>query len=708
MTFADSQLTFANIGEDAWGSFRLQIGAKDVTDFRGTPAQIAGYQLVEPYTYGPADFNLPQISMFEADQFGTGDLAWFDLGKSVVLKQVDSSGAKVRVVWRGFVSIIDITADGAQIHCEGEATGRLSLRDHHPALFSLKRHVGRKIYDAFNYCRLDLTPFLGGDIGVLTNTRGDASKYIDYVDSLLALTIDTDGSQYTIRAKDAGGYHLQLKDTDTTDFTVFLGAHGVDPDLSSSIDERITEVFGSGRAPSGLAWVNGKYPNLKQGSPPDYPMVGGTPFGAGTVDGDTATGSGVTVMINKLGGGGYLDREDKPGGYDSDVVEAIKELQDDAGLSQTGIMDPFTWDALFDLNVTGASLVQTFVAPLAASNKVRKWNLTANGSKSTKNPAFDPSVMPVDLSVDHGDNVEKQRARRWSRGVLHRAQNGKQWSGTITLTSDVFQGSHHADDAGLGSHAMSRLDIREGTNVMLRNFDGDTQFHVSGVNVTVDESSGVVVQLAVDTQARDAATLGEVIARNEEARTNNRRTWKREHRSDVNIRQVEFSEVGGKIFNTVFCPANSWTVVKIVSGQTGYISRIAVQTTNDEAAFVTALMAQKVTPGWLRQHIGNPFDTNAHGESKWTNASILKFVDNQRSLLGVWGDAAQPCGYGQRTHTNAAGDVTDAPIVGWFFEDAGISYRTFDEPILYLPIYPDRDTFLDPQRILWPLEQNSN
>jgi hypothetical protein len=47
---------------------------------------------------------------------------------------------------------------------------------------------------------------------------------------------------------------------------------------------------------------------------------------------------------------------------------------------------------------------------------------------------------------------------------------------------------------------MSRLDAVAGQNMMLRNFDGDTLFHVAVVNVASDLS----VQLGIDTQGRDA------------------------------------------------------------------------------------------------------------------------------------------------------------------------------------------------------------
>ena len=776
--FADSAVNYVDIDGEPWGSFRLVIGGKDVTYFRGVPAQIGGYQLIEPYSYGPADFSLPQLSAFEVDDWGTGDLKWMGMGKPVHLKQVDASGALVRVVWRGFIALVDVTLAGTQIHCEGGAQGRLSMNPKVPDPFQLKRTVGRKIYDAFQDCRLNLTPYLGGDIGANVDGRGlTGGTYLDYVDGLLAATIGTDGSQYTIASTGDGTYQLALKDTTTVDFTVFLGAHGVDPDLSRDMSEEPNTIYGSGVAPEGLVWSNIKVPNLKQGDAPPYPMDDDSSFGEGTTDADTDTGDGITVMLAKLVGTGYLPRTKKPGGFDADVTDALEDLQDDAGLTVTGNMNTATWDALFDLGVTGFSLLGAYVKPLSQASKVRKWNVSSNGGLLSLNPGFDPSVIRVGIAVDHGSGVEKQRARKWSRGVLHRVQNSSNWAGTLTLTSDVFSGDvTHSGTPG-GTVPMSRLDITAGMNMRFRNFNGGDLFHVSAVNVSSDLS----VQLGIDTQARDAATLGEVIARNIESRTSPFRSWKRQRRANVNMRHVEFDEIGGLLMTKVDCPANKWTVFQVVAGQAGSVSRVRLQTTNDEAEFVLAITANKTSRAYWQSKVGNPFvgtgvsgvyvsdggssyetaptvsfsgggGTGAAATAKigttgtvteivltdrgsgytsaptvtisggggtgaaahtsvslndvWTTQKVFPLIDNQRALLGAWGDAAQPCGYHPGQHTNSAGEITDDPITGLFIEDAGIDYHTATEPVLYVAIYPDRDTTIKPQRILWSVEES--
>lgn len=773
--FAEAAVNYVDLDGEPWGSFRLFVGGKDVTYFRGVPVQIGGYQLTEPYSFGPADFNLPQITAFEVDEWESGTLPWMGMGKKVVLKQVDKDGSVVRTVWRGFISLVDVTLAGTRIHCEGEAQGRLNLLPKLPDPFQLKRTVGRKIYDAFKDCRLTVTPFLGGDIGVNTDGRGmTGGTHLDYVNNLLAATIAKDGTQYTLTATDAGAYELALKDTTTVDFTAFLGAHGVDPDLSRDMSEEPNMVYGSGVAPSGLVWANVKAPHLVQGVAPDYPMNDGSAFGEGTTDADTDTGDGVTVMIWQLIGTGYMPRTLKPGGYDADVTDAIAALQDDAGIFESVTeMNPGTWAALFNTDVTGFSLLDSFVSPMAQRSVVKKWNRTSNGSLLSRNPDYDPSIIPVGIAVDHGAGVEKKRAWHWSQGVLHRVANSENWAGTITLTSDVFTGAASYSDSDLAP--MSRLDITAGMNMKLKHFNNNQQFHVSVVNVASDLS----VQLGVDTQARDAATLGEVIARNIESRSHPARLWKRAHRADVNLGAIQFGEIGGQIFNKIDCPGNKWTIVPIVAGQAGTINRIRVKTTNDEAEFVVALTAQKISRAYMQSKVGNPFvgtgvsgvyvsdggsgytsaptvsfsggggsgaaatahvgttgtvtqivltdrgsgytsaptvslsggggsGASAHTSvtlnDVWSTDKIQPLIDDQRALLGAWGTAAQPMGYHPGKHSDENG-ITDDPITGLMLEDAGMDYHTFSQPVVYLAIYPDRDTTLAPQRVLWPVEE---
>src|SRR5207342_3977351 len=125
----------------------------------------------------------------------------------------------------------NVTGAGVVLGCSGLASGRLSTRIKTSGLFADKKHIGRKIFDAMAQVNLRVTPFLGNDIGAQVTERGMQSWMIDYVDGLLAATVDTDGSQYTLMPTANGQWLLAQKDTDTTDCTAHYGAHGVQIDL---------------------------------------------------------------------------------------------------------------------------------------------------------------------------------------------------------------------------------------------------------------------------------------------------------------------------------------------------------------------------------------------------------------------------------------------------------------------------------------------
>jgi hypothetical protein len=739
VTFADDQIVYRDL-TGAWGSFRLIVGSKDVTRFRDVPAQIGGYQLQEPYGYGPADFSFPQITSLEVDQWGTGDLAWFDAGKTVTLVQVNETGARVRLVWKGFISLIDITDDGTAIHCDGDASGRLSMLDKHPELFTWVKDAGLLLADAFRKARLTTSPQLGTDTGIeLDERRLSGGSLKDYCDGILAQSMKANGDQLTVMPDADGARYVQTwKDRTTVHASVFNVAAGVSLDLSRDLQEEPTTFYGSGRDSDGTLWVNGKYPGLIQGDPPPFP---------GTLSlGDS--GDDVQTLQSKLVGMGYLSREDSAGNdFDAETEEAVKDLQDDAGLAETGVVNSATWDALFDLDDTGLSLRQAYQAPLAQLSAVRKWNRTSNGSKASMNDGYDPARIEVDRTLDgFGD---KKHARRWCKRELSKVQTGKNYVGTITLSTDVVVGDHtHAENAPEG--VMSRLDLAAGQNVRLHNFDRTTLFHVSGVAVDSD----LTVRLAVDTKARDLMTVAQIRDRNAASRISPSRQWIREHRRSGAMQQiVEATEHFGRTWATVDCAADSWTVFPVIAGQSGTVNRISIKVTDSKCELVAAVLARKVSPSYMQSKIGNPFDVvgrlqnitvdaggtgytsaptvsfsggggsgakavatvsggavtsveftqrghgytsapsvsfsggggsgasatvtiGGTGSGAWSSDTVADMIDKQRILLGAWGDEEQPGGYWPGQKTGDDGTATGDPLTGVLLEDAGFPYRS--------------------------------
>lgn len=606
MTFADEQIVYRDLA-GPWGSFRLVVGGKDVTrwGFAGgekVPAQIGGYQLQEPYGYGPADFSFPQITSFHVDQWGTGELSWFDIDKPVRLVQVDETGTRVRVVWRGFITLTQVTGDGTAIHCDGDASGRLALRDRHSELFTWIKDSGLLLADAFRKCNLATVPHLGIETGIELDERrlSSSGKMLGYCDEILAQSMTADGDQLTVMPDGDGNYVQQWKDRTTVAASIFNGAAGVEIDMSRDLSEEPTTLYGSGRDKDGGLWLNAKAPGFKQGEAPPFP--GSLSLGD--------SGDDVQTLQSKLVGMGLLEREDSLGtDFDADTQEAVEDLQEKAGLPVTGVVNAATWDALYDVGTTDLSLRQAYVAPMAELDETRKWDRTSNGSKAGMNPDYNPERTPVDLTMENfGD---KKRARRYLKRHLSRIHSGKNWVGTITLATDVVTGDHsHVDNAPEG--IMSRLDLDAGMNVKLRHFDGATKFHVSGINVDSD----LTVRLAVDTKARDLLTLGQILERNAASRVSPARQWLREHRTrGPNQQIVEFlSEIGGKVWTPIHCEPG-WNVFPVPAGQSGTIAQIGLEVVASRCEYVLAASAFETTPAWWDHKVGNPFDNDTNVQS---------------------------------------------------------------------------------------------
>lgn len=684
MTFADDAVVFRDL-DGTWGQWRLLAGTQDVTRFRSVPVQVGQWQLTEPYGYGPAIFRFPQITGFEAGAHGTGALAWFDKGKPLRLVQVDSEGAIVRTIWRGFMSLVSPGPLGTEVQCDGEASGRLALRDKHAELFFWYKDVSHLIYEAFRTARVPSSPTYGLDTGILIDERGRVGTLLSYCDELLALAQDEDGDQLTIMPDANGVYVQQWKDRATVDGTVFYGAHGIDLDVSSDLAEEPTTFYGSGRTPDGMLWVNGKYPGLQQGNIPAFP---------GTFEEDD-TGEDVEVLQLKLRGMGYLDADDAAGGFNAATTRAVKDLQDDAGLSQTGIVNQATWEALFNLADTGLSLKHARVHPLAQLSAVRKHDLTSNGSVIGFNDSFDPSRVEVDRTIDFGV-MRKKRARRWCKDELTRVQSGKNWTGTLTLTADAFAGSY--DHGGPTPSALSRLDINAGMNILVRDFDGDTLFHVASVTVTPSESGDISVRLGVDTKARDALTLDRIVERNRATRTWPGRAWLHDRRrTGANQQAITWTEIGGLLDTKVICDADRWTVFPVVAGQSGSVAALRVKLEDTACEFVVGVTAKRTSRTWWNDKVGNPFAGN-----KWESEKVRAQIEDQRILLAAYGTDEQPGGYYPGKKTGDDGEATGDSLTGVLYDTAGFDYWTFDQPVLWVAVYPKETCVIKPQRILWP------
>lgn len=674
---------------------RIVIDRQDVTYFRGVETRCDDFELLQPFGWGSATIQLPQVNPGETPP------AWVRKGANVRIDLVDPADNSVvsRGHYRGFVTRIDTNGSSLALAVDGDLAGRAAITHRPPALFERRRDLGRFVYAAVRSLRLPFTPRYGPttDITISNRSAGGGQDTLAWL-SWLCQMAQTGTTQYTVMplADGTRRYELRAKDFDTVAGTIWYGAPGVRVSLVDDVTEQPNRFYGNGIHPkTGQRWLNGVYPGIQPAAAPDYPFLDERSFNVGTTDEDTDTGDGITVLTLKLSGTGFLDREDVGSVYTADVADAVEDLRERAGIPAGDWVNPNVWDALFDIGTTGYTLAGSKVLPLVQATETRRYDYTANGSVAGLNPDYDPDVLPVDRSIDFGV-IRRRTARRWAKRELARAA-GTNLVGEITLETDLAAGDHtHGDPITI----LQATSLKPGTNIRLRGYQGsDPLLHVAYVR-----RAGNTVTLGVDSQARDALHIGQLIERNRESRANPAREWIRTHRRSTSAPDalIGWAEIGGEVYTRQTLTGNRWNIIPVVAGQEGTIARLRIKLVNNEAKFVVGVFGFRVRRADLAAKIGNPFHTNDDGESKWTSPGVQDWLHDKKLLLYAAGDANQPCGYWPRSRLNDEGEESGAPITGIWRDDASFSYRTFADPVLFLAIYPDRNCVLKPQRVFWP------
>lgn len=709
---------------------RILIGGKDVSFLDGIPTPEPDWQLAEPLLWGTSSVELPSIP---AAFFDAADYPWLAKGKPVVYQRVTSDGTKVGVDYRGVIVAHDVSGKTLRLEVGGHGSGRAALRRKPLPIFRDTLDLGRLAWAAVRDLGLKFEPRLGPSTGIKQALFG-GTDYLAYISDLCAKGFDRDG-QWSLMPDEGGTYRFARKDTTTVHWTLYNDDTRVVAALRSDAAEEPNRIFASGVTPKGQRVRFGVYPGLKPGDAPPYPFNDGRTFGLGTEDSETDTGDGVFVMIRKMWTAGYLSLEDATGDYDQDVTRALMSLQENAGLNPSGNMNPDTWDALFDLNVTGYTLRGSRIEPAAQDYRVRRYNRSASGQVIGRNPNFDPHRLIVDREIDFGAGLTRHRMREFSRAEVYRGEDN--WVGTITITTGAILRGNIAPGATITEADLADVrDIRPGENVLLPLFAGGILVHVSGVEITRTESGHPVARLTVDTQARDAMPVWEIIRRNKETRKDSARRWTGNRASSQDKDSIiPHDEVMGVLFGDRHLRPG-WNVMEVPAGQEGTVSRLRLivqdlETTGGDVAisgreFACAVFGRAVTPKRLRTLIGNPLagspdataepdpaevdppatDPEAGGADPapvvsparpwWErkeNVAALRDLD----LLYSAGTHEEPCGYGPGRKSKGA------TRTGVHRSDAGFSYRTRREPVLYLAVWVWGDRTLSGGRIMWPL-----
>lgn len=661
---------------------RILVAGRDVTFLNGIATPEPTYSLISPLLYGSGSISFPQYPAF---LYGTAAIpAWIKPGAPVVVQRINEALEVTGISYRGFLLDVNINGRDLSFGLGGEASGRAALVDQPPRIFR-KRNSLEFWWEGL-IRDLHLPVGNSATTGVVLQNRGGMDM-LTYANELSANGAKRGGAVYTCMPNMDGEYRVVQKDKTTIDGTCYFDDAHTKPDLRRDPAEEPNRIYATAVSPSGRRIRFADYPVLAEQKPLPYPMDDGSAFGIGTTDADTDSGGGVTAMLARLVWTGYLDPDDRPGGFDSDVADALEELQDEARLAQTGNMNENTWNALYDIGISGPSIGGAQVRAAVQRAKVRRYNRTGSGQVLGPNPDYDPTVLPVDATKDYGTGHTKNQVKNFARADLHEAE-ASNWVGSIVFATGGLILGEHTPGTAIGT-VMDARQLKPGMNVWAPLFDGGTLFHVSGCEVGQTSDGRSLVTAQVDTRFRDTMAVNEIIDRNRESRRNPARDWTRNYRSSGKVNDVvsEWDDVGGFLPGDVQLQGGRWNKIGMIAGQEGTISSLRIRLADEECESVVGVFGRDIEEEKLNRRIGNPLSPD--GRAQWQDQGILEDLDDKHFLLYVAGSDEQPCGYWPKTKTDAGAGLT-----GIHKDDAGFRYFAFDDCSVWLMIYPAQDCTL--------------
>lgn len=669
---------------------RILVAGRDLSYWRGHVTPWPQLQLIEPLLYGPGTLVLPQVEV-PYEQPGYGALTWMVPNAPVRIQAVDADNAVVLTLWKG--RLLSPSIEGAQLSwgMMGEAAGPAALQDKQIVLAKRRNDLGFWWWGAINQLRLPFKPRLGPNTGItLWNSGG--SSLLNYMLDLSAKGWTRNGTQWTCMPdphESGGAYRVARKDRTTIHATAYLDDHMIVPRLTRDPAEEPNRMFPSSVSPGGRRIRFAVYPVMGEGVAP--------PFPGHMQSGDT--GDDVVALIVRLIVTGYLSLEERPGGYDDDVEDAVRALQRKAGLPVTGEVNNATWLALYDVGITGYDLAGSRILPAEEWDSVRRYDRTPIGNIIRQNPDWDPDQMVVDLTNNMGPDFTRQQDLHWARRNITDPDNPRNWVGTLTFNAGgVIIGEHNPGDPLTPADIQPAHFLRPGMNVWLPTWDGGTLVHISALAL-----SGGPVVADVDTRARDALQVWEVQARNREARQTPSRAFLLNHRSSMMPKDaiIEFDENGGVLEDRHTYLNAGWNHFPQVVGQEGTLGLVHLFTgakATSPSEFCMAITCREVTDAKWATLIGDPL--SPAGNARWVDEDVRAQLDNRYVLLYAAGTDENPCGYYPHKKVNDNGEATGAPVTGEWYDAAGVGYATLGDPVLWVSVYAKHATRLRDGRIL--------
>jgi hypothetical protein len=637
---------------EAAGRIRVVISGRDVTYYRGAHTKVTSLRREEPFGSILATVDFDSITPMEPSP------EWLRPGAPVDIDLVEPDGTLFSL-FEGHVAARSnrMTPTGAGI--TATVSGALFQPDlimNEPPLWDEPKDAGALIWECLRIPGSRYINIPPTTTGILATDGGskDESR-LERVRSILSTLWTDDGSnQWTLKEQPGRRYTLATKDRTTVHWTVVVGTPGISVDLSQDATQAPNVYKGSGVDADNRYYSWLKTPNYQPGRGEHrYPFNNeARVITVGTTDGDTDTGNGVTLWQKEMRNNGYNVKV--TGRYTSRDAAACWAMQATAGIQEDGAVGGQTWSTTFATGKNGGDLTGAYHAPVVADPRVEQFLYTASGAIKGPNPLYDPSILRVETWVHMPDGTSKAEAERSIRARFERDRNPG-WHGTITMTLDAREAA--------------RIKAREGTNVLVRGWEGQNLLvHVSQVNLDLS-ASPYVATLDVDTHARDAMELAAITKRDRDAKTLAKRpsTGPRNRSENAAGKPLIDSEMVGWVTDVALFPG-LWCPVYVPLGKIGTLSKIEL-TSDRPVEFYAALFGSDVKPALLARHVPDP-SKNAllpdGAEVNPYNAPGVEDALNAAWWIESWGGPGQPCGY-ERPGKGSPATETSPAVPGGAF-----------------------------------------
>lgn len=662
----ESRSTWGEEEIEDYGRYRVKVGGKWVTFWRGVPTQVLSYSDREPFGYGPARIRFPQITTWEPLPSWLRDGANVD----IYLERPDGSLEKR---WEGLWVAEDDNIDQRETHTTIDCIGALDQLDltlRRPRLVEHKRNVGELLAEI-------ITPY-GRDrrsmrfrplkpvtfAGIETIASGDFGPTLTgYCQDLLGQSWLEDGSsQWTITVDPGRKPRLVLKDRTTAHYSKVVGEPGFVCRLKRDLTQAPTTLFAEGINDDGCRWRNSKYPNTRVG---DAPVFSGTPIEPG----DTHIDYG--LFSQEMYDRSWTEFDPGANTYDFSEEAAVRAFQRDAGVTADGIVDAQTWAAAFLQGSDANSILGSYIHPIYSKVYTEYYKRAPDGSIIGRYEEFDAKRLRIERHVNMGKYVNKEEGRR-SAVVQIERDHVPAYFGRLVLHDDPPEGS--------------RFDIKSGENFLVRCHRGvDRLVHIAERVVNLEDMS---VTLTVDEKARDAMTLAAMLDRDRSTNDPNRRPKPRYFNASrkVEDRAIVFDcENGAGIVPRHAITAGEWNRIRVPFGKYGRIVR-AYFNVDIDSRMAVGVFARPVTANQLKA-LGTGVNTGdpLHYEDYWKTFPAPG--DNPDNLPGpsglvqAWGSRAEPGGF------HPGRESANDPLTGILQDDAGWDYVSLRAPWLWVALW---------------------